>query len=54
MSRSKIVKISQLRIGQRFSFIPSDWFGPNCVSCWRSWKSGEQKSWKNLVESDHA
>ena len=25
---SRVIKISQLRIGQRFSFIPSDWFGP--------------------------
>lgn len=25
---NKVIKISQLRIGQRFSFIPSDWFGP--------------------------
>jgi hypothetical protein len=25
---SKVIKLSQLRVGQRFSFIPSDWFGP--------------------------
>ena len=25
---AKTIKLSQLRVGQRFSFIPSDWFGP--------------------------
>jgi hypothetical protein len=28
----KVVKLSQLRVGQRFSFIPSDWFGPARLS----------------------
>jgi hypothetical protein len=28
----KVIKLSQLRVGQRFSFIPSDWFGPARLS----------------------
>lgn len=32
----KTIKISQLRIGQRFSFIPSAWHGPCCLT--EKWK----------------
>lgn len=43
-SMSKITTIAKLKVGQRFSFIPSEWFGP-CKLTVKSEPQRHQKSY---------